>query len=145
MFRTHKHAEIPISALFGDEARLWSYVEHGLHRPWFYVTLTERHDELTLRNMLMASDVRILESLLSKQHRDMKIEAVQLVSPSYINESSRWMMEPLLELSQVTSTAAEPPVYIYSLEGGKQYLDGSDGPLSEEQISSRKVIFSAIA
>lgn len=144
MFRTHKHAEIPISALFGDEARLWSYVEHGLHRPWFYVTLVERHDELTLRNMLMASDVRILESLLSEQHEEMRIEAVQLVSPSYMNESSRWMMEPLLELSQVNSTAAEPPIYIYNLEGGKQYLDGNEGPLSEEQISSRKVIFSAI-
>ncbi|WP_167144605.1 hypothetical protein [Pseudomonas sp. OTU750018] len=145
MFRTHKHAEIPISALFGDEARLWGYVEHGLHQPWFYVTLTERHDELTLRNMLMVSDVRILESLVSEQHRDMKIDAVQLVSPCYMNESSQWMMEPLLELSQITRTDAEPPAYIYILEGGRQYLDGNEGPLSEEQISSRKVIFSALA
>lgn len=145
MFRTHKHAEIPISALFGDEVRLWSYVEHGLHQPWFYVTLTERHEELALRNMLMVSDVSTLESLVSEQHRDMKIDAIQLVSPCYMNESCRWMMEPLLELSQVNRATAEPPVYIYCLEGGRQYLDGNEGPLSEEQISSRKVIFSALA
>lgn len=144
MFRTNKHSEILISdSLTGGDSQLWSYVEHGLHLPWFYVTLTERQDEFTLRKMLIISDASTLETLLGEQNGDMGVESVQLVSPRYMNKNSRWMMEPLLELSQINSTAAVRPIYIYSLEGGKQYLDGNEGPLSEEQISSRKVIYTA--
>lgn len=145
MFRTYKHAEIPTSTLFDDEAQLWRYVEHGLHRPWFYVTLAECHEGLTLRNMLMVADVRTLEILLAEQHHDMKIEAVQLVSPGYINKSSRWMMEPLAEVAQVSSANAGPPIYIYSVEGEKQYVEGDDVSLLEERINARRVIYKACA
>lgn len=145
MFRTYKHAEIPTGTLFDDEAQLWRYVEHGLHCPWFYVTLAECHEGLTLRSMLIVADVRNLEVLLAEQHHDMKIEAVQLVSPGYMNKSTRWMMEPLAEVAQISSANAAAPIYIYAVEGGKQYIEGDHLSLSEERMNARKVIFKACA
>jgi len=63
MFRTYRHAEIPVATRLEPGLQLWSYVEQILHLPWFYVTLARRQDDVTLRAMLMIADVSTLERL----------------------------------------------------------------------------------
>lgn len=126
MFRTYRHAELPGNALFGDEIQRWSYIEHCLHRPWFYVTVAEQCEGITLRNMLMLPDEQTLESLVEQQNGKLHIESIQLVSPAYINQSNKWLMETLIDLKLISSTKPRHYTYLYHVEGGKMYTDNND-------------------
>lgn len=139
MFRTHKQAEVPSDELYGGEAQLWSIVEHSLHSPWFYVSVLEGHPGQTLCTMLMVQEVPVLEALLAQQSETMKIESVQLVTPSYLNNTKSWLMEELSELVQLCG--ADSYCYQFLVENGRRYVDG-DGvmPLRDQWIS-RRVIF----
>lgn len=139
MFRTLQHAEIPTSALYGDEARLWTFVEHALHTPWFYVTVAERLHEQTLHTMLLVQEVCVLEALLAKQSAALKVEDVQLVTPSHLNKNDRWLMEPLLELVQIDCQGAYR--YEYCVEGHKCYADEMEEAPSGDERESRRIIF----
>ncbi len=141
MFRTYRHAELPGNSLFGDEIQRWSYIEHGLHRPWFYVTVAEQHDGITLRNMLMLPDEQILESLIEQQNENLHIESIQLVSPTHINKSNKWLMETLIELKLIKSLKSKQHAYNYHIEGGKNYIDDNSSAFSRYSIE--KTIYDA--
>jgi len=139
MFRTYKHAEIPINALYGDGIQLWSAVEHSLHAPWLYVTVLEQQQGQTFRNMLLVQEMTVFETLLCAQNEEMQVEDVQLVSPAHMNNSTGWRMEPLSELAQLNH--AGMACFIYQVVGGKRYLDCLDASIPEEKLSQRRVIF----
>lgn len=124
MFWTHRRAEVSTHAHFGYETQAWTHVSQSLHVPWFYVTVTEGSHGETLLTMLLVQEVSVLEALLAQQNGSMKVESVQLVSPGQINNSGRWLMEPLIELSRITSS--EGLTYSFVVEGGMQYLDRMD-------------------
>ena len=63
MFRTYRHAEIPITTRLEPGLQLWRSVEQILQLPWVYVTLARRQGDVTVRDMLMIADVNTLESL----------------------------------------------------------------------------------
>lgn len=143
MFRTYRHAELPGNALFGDEIQRWSYIEHGLHRPWFYVTVIEHHEDTTLRNMLMLPDEQVLESLTEQQSENSYIERIMLVSPAYMNKTSRWSMEELIELRLISNIKSREYSYAYRIDGGRQYMDNNSTELKEEKYRTEKTIYSA--
>lgn len=139
MFRTHRHAEIPINTLYGDGIQLWSVVEHSLHAPWLYVTVVEQQHGQTFRNMLLVQEMTVFEALLCAQNEEMQVEDVQLVSPAHMNDSTGWRMEPLSELAQLNH--AGMAYFIYQVVGGKRYLDRLDASIPEEKLGQRRVIF----
>lgn len=139
MFRTSQHAEIPTSALYGDDVRLWVFVEHSLHTPWFYVTVAEFQLGQELHTMFLVQEVCALEALLASQNAVLKVTEVQLVSPSHMNKHDRWLMEPLLELVQINGQGARN--YEYCVEGGKWYADQMAEALSGDERESRRIIF----
>lgn len=141
MFRTYRHAELPGNALFGDEIQRWSYIEHGLHRPWFYVTVAEQHEGVTLRNMLMLPSEEVLESLVKQQREELYVESVLLVSPAYINKSERWLMEPLIELRFIKSLKSHQTAYIYYTDEGNEYIN-NDGK-EFKKYSTERIIYSS--
>jgi hypothetical protein len=145
MFRTYRHAELPGNALFGAEIQRWSYIEHGLHRPWFYVTVIEHHEDTTLRNMLMLPDEQVLESLTEQQSESSYIESVLLVSPAYMNnnKNNSWTMEKLIEVRLISSIKTKQYSYAYRIDGGKQYMDNNSAELKEEKYRTEKTIYSA--
>jgi hypothetical protein len=138
MFRTSVCAEIPASALYGDEFRLWAFVEHSLHTPWFYVTVSSCQSGQAFHTMFLVREVRALEALLASQNAGMKVAEVQLVSPSHINKNDRWLMEPLLELVQIDCQGAHS--YEYRVEGGRWYADQMEAASSDTQ-GCRRIIF----
>lgn len=139
MFRTHRHAEIPINTLYGDGIQLWSAVEHSLHAPWLYVTVLEQQHEQTFRNMLLVQEVTVFEALLCAQNEEMQVEDVQLVSPAHMNDSTGWRMEALSELAQLNHSGMA--CFIYQVVGGKRYLDCLEASIPEEKFGQRRVIF----
>ncbi|EIU5250136.1 TPA: hypothetical protein NH808_000102 [Pseudomonas aeruginosa] len=139
MFRTSQRAEIPTSALYGDEFRLWTFVEHSLHTPWFYVTVADCQPGQAFHTMFLVQEVHALEALLASQNAVMKVTEVQLVSPSHMNKNDRWLMEPLLELVQIDCQGAHR--YEYCVEGGKWYADHMEEALSGGKREPRRIIF----
>lgn len=139
MFRTSQHAEIPTGAIYGDDIRLWAFVEHSLHTPWFYVTVAEFQLGQALQTMLLVQDICALEALLANQNAVWKVVQVQLVSPGHMNKHDRWLMEPLLELIQISCQGVRR--YEYCVEGGKWYTDQMAEAVSGDEHDSRRIIF----
>lgn len=125
MFRTYSEAEIPRVSFSNDSLRLWAYVEQGLQLPWLYVALSERQDGVVLSRMLMLSSVNLFQTLLGQQTTDAWVTTVQLVSPDHLNSSGRWLMEPLCEVLEIADITDAPKGYIYTVSGGRRYIEGS--------------------
>lgn len=136
MFITHPQAQEVNVGLFGDLIA-WRYVEHSIHRPWLYVATVERNDDFDIRPMMMVSDVQLLQALLADQENGLKVEGVLLVTPHHMNQSGRWMMEPLdsIEKHETPSGVA----YVYAVEGGRSYIEGNPEIPNREDAKQRAV------
>ncbi len=141
MFLTPLQAEIQTFGLFG-ETPCWRFVEHTIHRPWFYVA-TEEVDEsdlegLNRRPMLMLTDENLLESLLAEQGEQIRVEMILLVTPDHMNQTGRWLMERLDALDRYETSRGV--TFTYQVQGGKKYIRG-DGSIINKKIVKRKQIF----
>ncbi|MEP9317685.1 hypothetical protein ABKS89_11160 [Pseudomonas sp. LABIM340] len=142
MFLTPLKAEIENFGLFGD-APCWRFVEHSIHRPWFYVA-TEEVDEsdkdgFTRRPMLMLTDEDLLETLLAEQGEQIRVGMVLLVTPNHMNQSGRWLMEPLDTLDRYET--ARGLTFTYQVQGGSRYVWG-DGSIIHKKGVKRRQVFS---
>ncbi|WP_433588734.1 hypothetical protein [Pseudomonas koreensis] len=140
MFRTYADAEIQIGEAFGSDCHLWRFIEHGLHQPWFYVTLAKLTKDGKYRDMLMLSDVVSLESLVFSQSEFVNVEKIQLVSPGYFNNSGSWLMEPLLSISKGEFISGDC-YYIYRVFGGGGYISVGATCISDRIESSEVIVF----
>lgn len=140
MFRTSRKAKIPTPVFLGEDIHLWSCVEHGLHLPWFYARLVHEEDGLQISHMLMLSSLELLKSALTQRKPSASIDEIQLVSPGYFNKSGRWLMEPLLELTEVVAGRGQAISHIFRVMGDRLYTQGqADG--AAEQV--RRTIYLA--
>ncbi|MGY1450258.1 hypothetical protein ACW582_24210 [Pseudomonas chlororaphis] len=140
MFRTYADAEIQIGEALGSDCHLWRYIEHGLHQPWFYVTLAKLTKDGKYRDMLMLSDVVSLETLFFSRSELVKIEGVQLVSPGYFNKSGSWLMEPLLSISK-GKLKSGGYYYVYRVLGGGRYVSSGAGCISVRIEGSEVMVY----
>lgn len=99
MYVTRHEAYVDLSGL-GADGLHWSYVEHSLHEPWFYIALIRRSDGEAYRTMLQTMDPFVLATAICNSSRDFSVTDVMLVTPPYINGTESWLMEKLLEFSQ---------------------------------------------
>lgn len=99
MYVTRQEAYIDLSEFDADGLH-WSYVEHSLHAPWFYITLSRHSDGCTKRSMLQTMDPHILATVICRPTHDSSVSNVMLVTPPYINGTASWQMEELLEYTQ---------------------------------------------
>lgn len=99
MYVTRQDAYIDLSG-FGADGLHWSYVEHSLHVPWFYITLSRHSDGCTMRTMLQTMDPYVLATVICSPSHDLSVSDVMLVTPPYINGTESWQMEKLLEYTQ---------------------------------------------
>ncbi|MFG0382344.1 hypothetical protein ACF8C6_15490 [Pseudomonas sp. zbq_18] len=141
MFRTYKHAEVPLKALLGEDMQLWRSVEQGISLPWFYMTIHEPN----VRSMWMLSGPADLEQWVNIESPDLKIGMVQLVSPAYLNGSDRWLMEPLHELVEVELKGSAGAFHLYRTESNHVYCDGSNCTFSDADVKSWRVVYSRSA
>ncbi|HCE6123138.1 hypothetical protein OE424_34620 [Pseudomonas aeruginosa] len=139
MFLTYQAAKVDQFALFGDDPAAWSYVEHNIHRPWFYVAAMEQGDDFPLHPMLMLSSDQLLQSLVRCQEDGLLLESVLLVSPDHVNKSGRWMMEPLEAIFRYESP--DGVAYVYQVSGNRSYICG-DGEVATQDRARREMLFS---
>lgn len=139
MFLTYRCAKIAPFGIFEDGPTAWSYVEHNIHRPWFYVAAAELGEDFDLHPMLMLSDDQLLRSLVDDQEGQLRMESVLLVTPDHINQSGRWMMEPLESIVRFES--AKGVAYAYQVLGERTYIYGNEEVAALEE-SRRETLFS---
>lgn len=139
MFRTYRHAELPLHNLFGSEFQIWHFIELGIHRPWFYAGTRDGHGDDALVTMKMIPNLEVLQSLLD-EHTDDQIESLQVVTPSHVNDTKGWLMETLVSLSVLCDRIGRSCGYRCTVEGGRTY-DVVDLSYCESELNVKSVMF----
>ncbi|NMZ71230.1 hypothetical protein SAMN05216370_4140 [Pseudomonas peli] len=121
MLMTHKHAELLTPLMQDEDIQYWQYVEQSTIWPWFYVEQVRIHDGDRVASMLMIPSVPVLEQILTELNGSKWLTQVLVVTPSDLNGSTRWQMEPLIELSVARSPELKPLGYIFQVEDGRLY------------------------
>ncbi|PMY80244.1 hypothetical protein C1X72_15745 [Pseudomonas sp. FW306-2-2C-D06B] len=130
MLLTYQQAKVDLFGVFGEDPSTWSYVEHNIHRPWFYVAISEQREDFPLHSMLMLSSDQLLRSLVDSQGDGLILESVLVVSPDHVNNSGRWMMEPLESILRFESD--ESVAHVYQVLGNRTYILGDAEVVAQE-------------
>ncbi len=108
-----------MSKLAGDGKDVWRAVTLSMPKEWYYVSysVSTLSGELS-ETVLITSPASELISVLNGDSAGVAITGIQLVSPPFLNGSSRWKMEPLVKLWMKHS---DPLAQVYEVEGGSRY------------------------
>ncbi len=127
MFVTHLSAEIALPEVFGRSGvRHWRFVERNVHCAWFHLEVIELEFERS--SMYLLGSVQDLEQAMRELHDlhdRFQVKETQLISTRAMNNTGRWAMEPLLEISELTDDRDGSVSYKYTVEGGQSYLDSA--------------------
>ncbi|MFK5915562.1 MAG: hypothetical protein QM484_14440 [Woeseiaceae bacterium] len=132
MFETNDMAKInnPLS-LHGDDANLWSHVTLRIHIPWFYIIYNMKYTDGTKRqDIILVTNINDLIGLINEKL--IEIEQIYLVSPSHINKSNKWMMEPIEAIFVGLEPDHELYAHVYVVEKGSRYMDSGLGSKENE-------------
>lgn len=131
MFLTNDDCRIkPLFTQPGEQA--WSYVGITHNSPWFHVTVTglDKEGNECSRNYMLANTEQLLAL---KENPNRKISKLDIVSPSYINGSGRWRMDPLEEIWICADEEHQGQyIYKYVLENGARYSESAPYKAKED-------------
>lgn len=148
MFKTHESCKIHL--LSDDNEQGWDYVSLFAQHYWLYVTyeILDEDDELRANQPTETETVifwRVKHLIELSKTNNVRIKFVDLGSPSYMNGSTRWKMEPLRDI-WLSANKDQPnkPNRFFELENGFRYKDLMPDVLDEE-IKEDQIIFSMAA
>lgn len=139
MFETHESGRK--FSFFAKQGELnWDFVIIPLSIAWFYATCRIANREgITNTVTFCFSDIIQLKNI--HHEKNIKLEFVDLVSPSYMNGSDRWKMEPLSEIwLQTSHEYPDQYEYVYVLQNGNFYTDKL-APQPEDSRPTKQKIF----
>lgn len=144
MFKTNRKSELfPGLSNGPDGVQFWSFVEQDMAWPWFYLQLVEDDGGELFRSMLMVPTPVLLEQVVAAKSDHAWIEQAQLVTPSHINDTGRWTMEPLLEVSLILDEQGLEVGYRYRVAGGQAYSVSVD-PFPDGQLKTHTIFSAAL-
>lgn len=116
MFETHEQARVrnPLFVL-EEGARRWAYISQTANDEWFYVTYEVAGEEGSSQQQFMISKLQYLLDLASRDTPEQFIREVQLVSPPWLNQKGKWLMEPIREVQEADERVC------YELMDGQVY------------------------
>jgi len=132
MFETHKEA-IVTSGFYSEDGLLeWRFVTQRFHSEWFYICqhFVQTGSKEVAKRMLLIDDINEFKLLIGANSKRSWVEEVFLVSPSDVNGSTSWSIEPLIEVKEVTPDPGfSNRNYIYEVGGetGQYYSIERDG------------------
>lgn len=144
MFTTYRSAEVEFSCL-GDPrysgTQIWRYVEQELMCPWFYVQVRRPGSTGTDLSMLMLPCARDIAAMVDCETPSWCIEQVQIVTPTHMNGTGRWQMEPLRRITIHESPALGGVCECFEVSSGNLYTSGGSRIL--EGATLLEVLFDA--
>lgn len=69
--------------------------------PWYHVNVQVLQSETTDHQVLMIPTLDALKEVLKQEGASFTIESIDYVTPGYMNESGQWMMERMLEITEL--------------------------------------------
>lgn len=142
MFVTYSKAEVPIGVLAGHpEVHHWRYAELSFSCLWFYISIGYVRSNQLGRSTLLLSGLGEFEQLLSDRSPDLWLEEVMIVSPSEVNGTGSWRLDPLMTLEEANEESTGQLIYIYRLVDGSFYIEGECSNPARPQIV--RTIFTA--
>lgn len=124
MFQTASHAEHPLmSAIAGEGQQVWTYVNLAANVPWFYASYFLHTPEGDIWENIMLSTVEQVADLMAQDKHMVKMKSLMLVSPSRLNKSNGWLMEPLAKIWDARIGETDHHAQIFELAGGTKYID----------------------
>lgn len=136
MFQTQSEAELKHGRLFESGEFTWKWIEISLRIPLFLVTIEVSFDDESIHRDLMISFIADLEDLYDRQNEDYKIVAVSLVSPNYLNGSSTWKLDKLV---QILKSQIGEKEYLFVIDDGR-VLSKHMGTLDEKLYVTAAVV-----
>lgn len=136
-----------VSALLGGQPHpwqggtQWASMEQEVLWPWFYLQMVSAKPGGNLRSMLLVSSADQLENLTEVTSKDLWVEAAFLVTPSFLNNSGTWLMEPLIGVTKVYGQTEKVCAIVYRVESGAEYRVGDC--VREDKNTSVVEVFSA--
>lgn len=114
----------------------WTAVELLTHSVWFLVTirLTDKKNETLLRRTVLLTDVADVERLAQQSPDvDPKFESVLIITPSWLNGSDTWQMDPLAAVWIAPAPQGHlKEVEIYETRSGLRYGNSRHSTLGDE-------------
>lgn len=116
MFETYEQARLknPLFVLEEGTHR-WAYVSQTSNHEWFFVTYQTVDQDVSSQQQFMVPAAHYLLGLASRDTPEEFIEEIQLVSPPWLNEKGRWLMEPIRAIQSVDQR------FCYELMDGQVY------------------------
>lgn len=93
-------------------------------KPWFNVNLVIRANGNQSLECLMAPSVTELRKVLSNQNGSLQIQSIDYVTPGKMNESGKWQMETLIEVSELMDPSGMVTLRC-RVEGDRIYRDST--------------------
>lgn len=129
MFQTAKESHEPMmSAIAGTDQDVWNCVSITSFRPVFLTTYEMATSDLNVRRTVLLSTVEQVIELLNMNSADFFVDELQILTPSHMNDSRGWLLEPLSEVS-VGENDKHGLTLMYKLTEGGAYIDA---PSSQE-------------
>lgn len=126
MLVTYAQAEVPLALLTGNsDVRHWRYAELSFCSIWLFASTGYIRSGQTRQSTLLMPELREFEQLLDDCGDHLWIEDVMVVSPDHINGSGGWLMERLTELEEAVDERSGQLSYIYTVQSGTKYIEGS--------------------
>lgn len=148
MFITRDAQKSALSAIFLAEGETgWLSTELALEQIWFLVHLEETDftngSDFSCNRTVLLFDFRSVERLiLSREHTNVQLRSVHIVTPAHVNGSDSWKMDQLRAVwhGREQVEQFEVPMNIFETISGRKY-PSSFSALSIDELSTGTLKF----
>ena len=141
MFKTHESTYQNLQVVYGPGHYHWRLVEREIATPWLHATVLVTEDEVEYASTVMPSDLQTFLAL-ANANDGARLSELQLMSPSWMNESGRWLLEPIRQID-IASTGDGGVIHIYITEQGKRYFDPSRTASEAQELINQRTVYQA--
>ncbi len=113
-----------MSALAGKGEHVWTYVNLTHESVWFCASyIVRKSDACAWPETVLLSSAEQVTDVCRNFRELIEVTRLMLVSPSRMNKSDDWLMEPLREIWCGRDPGHGDKVFVYTLADGRQYVD----------------------
>jgi hypothetical protein len=139
MFRTDTDAQIPWPKALG---MLWQRIELVSQLPYFLVTVhqPESEEDAEFNTTLLFSNIQAVLGVAEEPENTFEVVRVDLLSPDYLNGSSGFKLDQLVEVWLEKQTGGQRFVLADGIRMEMEGTRSSTGPISYEKVLSLPVV-----
>jgi hypothetical protein len=140
MFKTHETDMLGIPGMFGEGQYQWSQVSRVLRTHWYHVTLQAKHEGRMSEAALMVDSEPRLQQILVAQGEEIMVTAVQVVTPSWMNQCDGWAMDRVVKVT-LGNDENDCDVCLIEVDSGAVYHSSHRPNFEISRLANLRTIF----